>query len=76
MRELNSGRRGANAVVIFLVLEASWLTSPQKERKSVRLLGVGKLAMASVISELIEYPSEVSSKPDALLAELELISIQ
>ena len=53
-RELRSGHSGASTVARSLVLEASWFTRPQNERRSVRLLGVGKLAMASVMPGLIE----------------------
>jgi hypothetical protein len=63
LRELSNGLKGARTVAISLVLDASWFTSPQKERRSERLLGVGKFEIASVISELMEYPVDVSLKP-------------
>ena len=45
-------RRGLNGLrmwAMVLVLADSWLASPMKERRSVRLDGVGKLAMASAM---------------------------
>ena len=41
----------------------NWFVRPIKERRSVRLLGVGKLVIASTMSLLMEYPSEVSTRP-------------
>lgn len=41
----------------------SWLVRPIKERRSVQLLGVRKLVIASIMSLLMECPSEVSMKP-------------
>lgn len=41
----------------------SWLVRVTKEWRSVWLLGVGKLVIASMMSLLMEYPSEVSTNP-------------
>ena len=49
-RVLSNGRSGANTFAMSLVLEESWLTRPKKERRSVRMLGVGNCAIASVMS--------------------------
>ena len=45
---LRRGRSGAKSAATVSVLAKSWLTSPKKERRSVRLVGVGNLAIASV----------------------------
>ena len=60
---LRSSRSGVRAGASSLVHVLSWLVRPIKERRSVRLLGVGKLVIASMMSLLMEYPSEVSMKP-------------
>ena len=44
-----SGRRGAVSVAKADVLDKSWFTSPMNERRSVRLDGGGKLAIACVM---------------------------
>ena len=44
---LSSGRRGPSRPARASVLAASWLANPKKARRSVRLEGVGKLAMVS-----------------------------
>ena len=46
---LSSGRSGASSPATDAVLAESWLTRPKKDRRSVRLVGVGKLDIASVI---------------------------
>ena len=46
---LRRGRSGASSPEMAAVLATSWLTRPKKERISVRLVGVGKFAIASVI---------------------------
>ena len=46
---LSSGRKGAIRSARVAVLAESWLARPQKARRSVRLAGVGKLEIASVI---------------------------
>ena len=53
-----SGRRGARSVAMVEVLDESWFTRPIKERRPVRLEGVRKLGIASVIEGSIRYPSE------------------
>ena len=63
LRVLRSGCSGVRAGASSLVHVVSWLVRPIKERRSVRLLGVGKLVIASMMSLLMEYPSEVSMKP-------------
>ena len=45
------------------VLTDSWLASPKKERRSVRLGGTGNFAIASVIVLSILYPSSESTNP-------------
>ena len=45
------------------VLDESWFTSPMNERRSVRLEGVGNLAIACVMDGSIRYPSEERWKP-------------
>ena len=44
---LNRERSGASVSAMLFVLDASWLTRPKKDLRSVRLLGVGNLDMAS-----------------------------
>ena len=46
---LSWGRSGDSRVAIESVLAESWLASPMKERRSLRLAGGGKLEIASVI---------------------------
>ena len=46
---LSSGRKGANRLARVAVLADSWLARPKNARRSVRLAGVGKLEIASVI---------------------------
>ena len=53
---LRRGRSGANRLAIASVLVDSWLVSPKKERRSVWLLDVGNLDMASVMDGSILYP--------------------
>ncbi len=48
---------------MLLVLAANWFTRPKKDRRSVRLLCVGKREIASVISSLMVYPSGVRMNP-------------
>ena len=43
------GRRGASNEEIVLVEADNWLTNPKKDHSSVRLVGAGKLEIASVI---------------------------
>ena len=45
------------------VLADSWLASPKKEQRSVRLGGMGNFAIASVIVLSILYPSSESRNP-------------
>jgi len=40
---------GARSVAMVDVLDESWFTSPMNERRSVRLEGVGNLAIACVM---------------------------
>jgi len=40
-----SGRRGDVRVATVEVVDESWLTSPMKDRRAVRSVGVGKSAM-------------------------------
>ena len=49
---LSSGRSGASSPATDAVLAESWLTRPKKERRSVRLVGVGKLDIASGVSRI------------------------
>ena len=53
---LSSGRMGAKRCASVSVLAESWLARPTNERRSVRLVGVGKLEIASVMDLLMEYP--------------------
>ena len=46
---LRRDRRGECNEEIVLVEADNWLTNPKKDRRSVQLVGVGKLEMASVI---------------------------
>ena len=46
---LSSDRKGANRVARAAVLAESWLARPQNARRSVQLVGVGKLEIASVM---------------------------
>ena len=46
---LRRGLSGVNNVATVLILEDNWLTSPKKERKSVRLVGMGNCDIASVM---------------------------
>ena len=62
-RVLRSGRSGTSAGASSFVQVVNWFVRPIKERRSVRLLGVGKLVIASTMSLLMEYPSEVSTRP-------------
>ena len=62
---LSKGHSGASIVVNSFVLDASWLTNPKNDLRSVRLLGIGNFDIASVISLLtvLVQPSGVNSKP-------------
>ena len=51
--ELSKGRRGDNTLDNSFVLDESWFVRPKKDLRSVQLLGVGNLDMASVVSLLI-----------------------
>ena len=62
MHVLRSGHSGVRAGASSLVHDVSWFVRPIKEQRSVRLLGVGKSVIASIMSLLMEYPSEVSMK--------------
>ena len=57
---LNSGRSGSNSSAILSVLVDSWLANPKKDRRSVRVAGVGNFMIASVISVSTLYPSDDS----------------
>ena len=46
---LRSGRRGVRRLAIVAVVDESWLTNPTNERRSVRLVGVGKFVIASMM---------------------------
>ena len=46
---LRRGRRGVSSPASVAVLADSWFARPTKDRRSVRLVGVGNLAMASMI---------------------------
>ena len=63
LRELSSGRSGVRMLETLLTLDAGWLARPQKERRSVRVVGVGKFAIAAMMSALTEYPCCVSCIP-------------
>ena len=54
---LSNDRSGSSSPASESVLAASWLANPKKARRSVRLKGVGNLAMASVVAESMLYPS-------------------
>ena len=60
---LRSSHSGVRASASSLVHVMSWLVRLIKEWRSVRLLGVRKLVIASIMSLLIGYPSGVSMKP-------------
>ena len=49
---LSSGCIGAKRWASVSVLAESWLARPTNERRSVRLVGVGKLEIADVVSVL------------------------
>lgn len=53
---LRSGRNGASKVAMVGVLADSWFTRPMKDRRSVRLAGVGNSVIARVIDGSIWYP--------------------
>ena len=57
-----------------MVQVVSWLVRPIKEWRSV-LLSVGKLEIASMMSLLMEYPSEVSERPVGE-AKFEFVTVQ
>lgn len=46
---LRRGHRGMSSPASVVVLEDSWFARPTKDRMSVRLVGVGNLAIASMI---------------------------
>ena len=46
---LRRGRRGVSSPASVAVLADSWFARPTKDRRSVRLVGVKNLAMASMI---------------------------
>ena len=46
---LRRGHRGVSSPASVAVLADSWFVRPTKDRRSVRLVGVGNLAMASMI---------------------------
>ena len=46
---LRRGRSGASSPAKVAVLADSWLASPTNDRRSVRVVGVGNLAIASMI---------------------------
>ncbi len=54
LRGLRRDLNVASTFAMLFVLEASWLVRLKKEQRSVRLLGVGNLSMASVMSLLME----------------------
>ena len=54
---LSNGRSGPSRPASVSVLAANWLAIPKKARRSVRLEGVGNLAIASVMAKSMLYPS-------------------
>ena len=66
---LKSGRSGDNRSDMLDVDDDSWLTTPMKERRSVRLVGVGKLSIACVIDGSIRYPADERWKPAKLTVD-------
>ena len=60
---LSNGRRGPSKLTRVSVLAASWLASPKKARRSMRLAGIGNLAIASVMAVSMLYPSWDSWNP-------------
>ena len=50
LRALSMGRSEASTAASSFIIEASWLTKPKNDIRSVQLLGVGNFNMASVIS--------------------------
>ena len=60
---LSSGLSGAKSFATVLVLVDNWLTSPINDLRSVQVLGIGYLAIASVIDSSTWYPFADSWKP-------------
>ena len=54
---LSNGHRGPSRPASALVLAVSWLANPKKARRSMRLEGFGKWAIAFVIDASMLYPS-------------------
>ena len=46
---LSRGRRGVSSSASVALLADSWFARPTKDRRSVRLVGVGNFSMASMI---------------------------
>ena len=63
---LRSGRNGARSPARADVLADNWFASPKKDRKSVRLEGVGNIDIAVVIELSIWYPSADMVNPAKL----------
>ena len=59
---LRRGRSGASRPATVSVHANSWLANPKKERRSVRLLCIGNLAITSVMDGSILLPSSDMTK--------------
>ena len=76
LRELSSGCSGVRTLETLLILDASWLVRPQKERRSIRVMGIGKFAIAAMMLALTELGELHSGESHFCLTELEFLTIQ
>ena len=70
---LSNDRSGSSSPASESVLADSWLANPKKARRSVRLEGVGNLAMASVINAV---PEVKSSERDSWLSVFPFVLVE